>query len=57
MEKFEEVEFQEMTEQHAEGLYDGRKFTLTCQVHESDVVGNFTDQERLFIFTQWEMLL
>lgn len=52
---FEEIEFQEVTEQYAEGIYDGRKFTLTCQVDESDVVGNFTDEERLFIFTQWEM--
>lgn len=55
MEQFGEIEFQEVTATKGVGTYDGREFILLYSDDTYSVDGEFTDEERLFIFTQWEL--
>lgn len=58
MNQFGEIKFQdEVTSEYAEGMYDNRKFVLMVNDDEVVIEGNFTDEERQFIHTQWEMKL
>jgi hypothetical protein len=58
MDQFREIKFQDdVTPTYAEGIYDKRKFILTANDEETLIEGNFTDDERRFIHTQWEMKL
>jgi hypothetical protein len=53
---FGNVEWHEIGAEYAEGMYEGQKFVLTASGEEpAEVDGNFSDAERLFIFTQWEI--
>lgn len=52
-EEFGDITFQEISERFAEGVYDKRNFTILVTEEETLVEGEFTDKERLFIFTQW----
>jgi hypothetical protein len=53
---FGNVEWHEIGAAYAEGMYEGQKFVLTASGEEpAEVDGNFSDAERLFIFTQWEI--
>ncbi|WP_135553188.1 hypothetical protein [Paenibacillus cymbidii] len=54
-EKFGDVTFDVLAEWIAEGIYDGRRFKLKANNDGATVDGDFTDEERLFIATQWEM--
>ena len=55
--QFGTIDFDEITETYAEGMYDGRKFLFFNEKDSEAIVeGNFTDEERLFIFTQWQIV-
>lgn len=62
MKEFGEIKFDECNEAYGEGLYEDRKFIVLPQEKDNrgnisygTVNGNFTDEERMFIWTQWEM--
>ncbi|MDB5053265.1 MAG: hypothetical protein JWM44_1315 [Bacilli bacterium] len=55
MSEFGDIEFQEVGKEYSEGMYDGRKFILYREGDEILIDGNFSDDERAFIFAQWEM--
>lgn len=62
MEQFGEIRFQEAGKDYGEGIYDGRKFLVLAEqedeqgnIAEGIVEGNFTDDERLYILTQWQL--
>lgn len=54
---FEEIEWHELSTEYSEGIYDGRKFILLNGDEFVEVEGNFTDDERRYIATQWEMAI
>lgn len=62
MSRFGDIHFDECNEEYGEGLYDGRKFIVLPEekdeqgnVADCIVEGHFSDDERLFIWTQWEL--
>lgn len=63
MDQFGEIKFNVANELGASGTYDGKRFIIIDEVEDEDgnstygiVEGYFTDEERLFIFTQWTQL-
>ncbi|MNW67862.1 hypothetical protein D3C74_465250 [compost metagenome] len=55
---FGKIKFQdEITSEYAEGIYDKRKFVLMAGDEGVTIDGVFTDDEKRFIYTQWEMRL
>lgn len=64
MSQFGDIQFVECKEVYGEGMYEGRKFIVLPEEVDGQgnaahgiVEGHFTDDERLFIWTQWEMRL
>lgn len=62
MSRFGDIHFDECNEEYGEGLYDGRKFIVLPEekdeqgnVADCIVEGHFSDDERLFVWTQWEL--
>jgi hypothetical protein len=62
MGQFGEITFNIANEQGVAGLYDGKRFNVIAELEDEQgnteygiVEGDFTDEERAFIFTQWEM--
>lgn len=61
MDQFGEIKFKIISEQDAYGTYEGKKFTIIAEQEDEQgnieyglVHGDFTDEERMFIFTQWD---
>lgn len=54
MAQFGEVIFEIAAEWTAVGIYDGRRFRLDAS-GDGVIDGDFNDEERRFIWTQWEM--
>ncbi|MCL6460142.1 MAG: hypothetical protein K6T85_19295 [Gorillibacterium sp.] len=52
--RFSEIKFSKINGNLGEGMYDGREFVLQVD-EEIQIEGHFTDEERLFILTQWEI--